>query len=62
MTQIAVEAETPSALTEPRIITPSLDEIVSWHPDRGWMCSAHTITPCVHTTGLVPAKHPEWNQ
>lgn len=62
MTQIPVEAETPSARTEPRIVTAVAESPVSWHPDRGWMCEAHQIQPCSHTADLVPAKHPEWNQ
>lgn len=62
MTQIPVEAESPSALVEPRILAAVADVPVSWHPDRGWLCEAHQAQPCPHTVDLVPAKHPEWNQ
>lgn len=59
---IPVEAESPSAAVDPRIVTDSGDAIVSWHPERGWLCSQHLPQPCEHTAGLTPAKHPEWRQ
>ncbi len=61
---IPVYAETPSALADPRIVEPVLDAVVSWHPERGWLCSApgHHFQPCEHTTGLRPAKSVEWSQ
>lgn len=68
---LAVYAETASAAAEPRIVetvteatetTPAV--IVSWHPERGWLCSAtgHHVQPCAHTIDLVPAKSADWGQ
>ncbi len=67
---LAVYAETASALADPRIVetieatetTPAA--VVSWHPERGWLCSAtgHHFQPCEHTIDLVPAKSPYWGQ
>lgn len=62
MSEIPVAAESPSATVQPKIVEPVRDEVVSWNPDRGWLCSAHLAQPCEHTEGLVPAKHPEWRQ
>jgi hypothetical protein len=64
MTDIPVTAESPSAATEPFIVTTDDGATVSWHPERGWNCSElnHHIQPCEHTAGLVPAKNPDWNQ
>lgn len=64
MANIPVDAESPSAATEPRIVEEVAGALVSWHPERGWNCSAtgHHVQPCEHTAGLIPAKHPEWRQ
>lgn len=64
MINIEVYAETPSALADPRIVEPVADAVVSWHPERGWNCSAtgHHFHPCEHTIDLLPAKSPDWNQ
>lgn len=55
MTQIPVYAESPSALADPRIVMQVGDADVSWHPERGWLCSEDQAQPCIHTTGLVPS-------
>lgn len=62
--EIPVEAESPSAATEPRIVQTDDDATVSWHPERGWNCSAtgHNVQPCTHTADLTVAKHPVWMQ
>lgn len=62
MSEIPVQADSPSAATEPFIVTVAEDSPVSWHPERGWMCEEHAVQPCEHTADLEPAKHPEWNQ
>jgi hypothetical protein len=62
VTEIPVQADSPSAATEPFIVTVAGDSPVSWHPERGWMCEEHAVQPCEHTADLEPAKHPEWNQ
>jgi hypothetical protein len=60
MYEIEIDAESPSARTEPRILTP----VVSWHPERGWLCAVtgHHVQPCVHTENLVPLKSTRWRQ
>lgn len=62
MSLIPVEAESPSALTEPRILTSSAAVLVSWHPERGWLCEEDLVQPCIHTVDLIPDKHPLWRQ
>ena len=69
MADIEVYAETPSALADPRVVTTVADAgtvpvLVSWHPERGWLCSAtgHHVQPCEHTIDLEPAKSPDWGQ
>jgi hypothetical protein len=62
MTDIPVYAESPSALADPRIVEQSGDAVVSWHPERGWLCEVHTVQPCDHTAGLTPAKSTLWEQ
>lgn len=61
---LAVYAETASAAAEPRITETVGDAVVSWHPERGWLCSAtgHTFQPCEHTIDLLPAKSDIWGQ
>lgn len=61
MTDIPVTAESPSAATEPFIVTGE-DPIVSWRPERGWMCEEHLVQPCEHTADLEPVKNPDWEQ
>ncbi len=67
---LAVYAETASALADPRVVetigatetTPAA--VVSWRPERGWLCSAtgHHVQPCSHTADLEPARSEDWNQ
>lgn len=57
-----VYAETPSATADPRIVEPVDGAVVSWHPERGWLCSEHLPQPCLHTADLTVGKDPEWNQ
>lgn len=59
---IPVYAETPSASADPRIVEPIADAVVSWHPERGWLCSKDLGQPCIHTAGLVASKSPLWEQ
>lgn len=63
--QIPVEAHSPSASAEPNIVVTYADgTAVSWHPERGWLCSAtgHHVQPCEHTAALEAAPHPIWRQ
>lgn len=62
MTELPVQADSPSAATEPYVVAVAGDSVVSWHPERGWMCREHAVQPCEHTADLAPAKNPEWNQ
>ncbi len=57
-----VYAESPSASAEPRVIEEAGGAVVSWHPERGWLCSEHLPQPCTHTADLVVGKDPRWNQ
>lgn len=59
---INVYAESPSASAEPRIVEEVAGAVVSWHPERGWMCSEHAPQPCPHTADLSVGKDPRWNQ
>ena len=57
-----IEALSPSAEAEPRAFTDVDGTKVAWSPERGWLCSEHTL-PCIHTEGLpAPQKHPTWRQ
>jgi hypothetical protein len=60
MPEIPVSAEGPSAAVEPYIIARVDGAIVSWHPERGWMCEEHPVQPCTHTADLVPAPPEEF--
>lgn len=64
MSEIPVEAASPSAAVEPEIVRVDGDAVVSWHPERGWLCSetGHHFQPCIHTADLIPIEHPVWRQ
>ena len=64
MTEIPVEAESPSVSVRPGVLTAVDDVLVSWHPERGWLCTGfnHHIQPCEHTADLTVAEHPVWKQ
>lgn len=64
MPEIPVYAETPSASAAPLIIEDVIGAVVSWHPERGWLCSVtgHHVQPCTHTAGLLPSKSSQWSQ
>ena len=61
---LAVYAESASAASDPRIVETVNDAIVSWHPERGWLCSAtgHHFQPCSHTVGLEAVPSETWGQ
>jgi hypothetical protein len=59
-----VQAESPSARTDPYVIDGVSGAVVSWHPERGWLCSVrgHHVQPCEHTADLVVDKSILWRQ
>lgn len=59
-----VYADSPSAAAEPIVLEAALGAVVSWHPERGWLCSVlgHHVQPCTHTVDLVVDPSPRWNQ
>lgn len=62
---VHVQADTPSALAEPRAFTDVDGVEVVWSPERGWLCSevGHAPQPCVHTVDLPqPDTDPLWRQ
>lgn len=62
MSEIPVDAESPSASAEPRIIAMVAGVVVSWHPERGWLCEEHQVQPCTHTADLQVVPDPDWGQ
>lgn len=62
MSEIPVDAESPSASAEPYIIAMVAGVVVSWHPERGWLCEEHQVQPCTHTADLVVGKSTLWEQ
>ncbi len=51
-------------MAEPSIVAVVGAVLVSWHPERGWLCSAtgHHMQPCEHTAGLTVTPSPAWCQ
>ncbi|WP_447643358.1 hypothetical protein [Nocardioides zeae] len=57
-----VTADSPSAAADPHVFARLGTALVSWRPERGWLCSEHHSQPCTHTADLTVEKDPRWNQ
>lgn len=62
MTVIPVQADSPSATTEPMAQAVAGSALVVWRPERGWLCSQRLPQPCPHTAGLAVGRSSRWQQ